>query len=82
MTTQTKQGSAPVCWDCKERIPAGTPWRRFEPTVILPPSGVVVCGPTCTKAPANSSAWTLKNLPDDMRTPPTLGPLQHSLALW
>ena len=47
------KGSAPVCWYCHQPIGLRVDYIAYEPEVIHPPSGVVVCGPVCPKTPAN-----------------------------
>lgn len=77
---KTNQSSAPVCWDCKDRISLDSRWRRFEPSVIPPPAGVFVCGPGCKKAPAGSHP-AFESLPTDMM-PKADETRQLSLVLW
>lgn len=56
------RNSAPVCWDCKDRIDLNNPWRRFAPEVVAPPAGVHVCGPKCRKTPLEEKVFLIEEL--------------------
>ncbi len=56
---KSKQGSAPVCWWCKIRIPLEAPYRGDAPEMGLPRGvGVIVCTPGCPRRPEGRRVYT------------------------
>jgi hypothetical protein len=58
-----RNGSEPVCWWCKIRIPLEAPYRGEAPELGLPAGvGVIVCTPACPERPESRKVYTHRGL--------------------